>query len=190
MTNRVLRGRNPLTGAVGFYVSKPGFDVRTAGLMQLAFSSDYINPNVVVKGTVTSAPISAAAPYGSGVSNGASATSTIIPYGGTLASIPAAFMIATAPDWTLTLADNNGGITYLQNQWHTSISETCDNNSPVGDYWPGKNLTKDGQSINDHLPIDWYSCRVLAIPFTDHLQILTNCKSTVTIKYLVLQNQV
>lgn len=189
MVGRVLRGRNPNTGVYGFWVSKPGFDVLTANVMQMAFSSDYIHPKVVVKGTAAITPVAGPGPYGSGLSNGASESVLSIPYGATFASAPAAYMIATAPDWTLTLTNNNSGLTYLNNIWHTQIMETCFANTNIGDYWPGKTLKKDGVGTTDHLNLDWYSARVIIIPFTDHVEIRANCKSTVTVKYLVLENQ-
>lgn len=187
-TWRSLRGKNS-AGVFGFWVSLPGFDVTTATIMQMAFSSDYIHPRVVIQGTASSGPSSGVAPFGAGVSNGAAETKNTISFGSTLSSIPSCFIIASAPDWTLTLANNAAGPAYLNGQWHTSILETAPNNTGVGDYWPGKVLIKDGASTNDHLRLDWYACRVIVVPYVDKIEFYTNCKSTVSIKYLVLENR-
>lgn len=188
MVARVLRGKNG-SGVYGFWVSKPGFDVQTASIIEMAFSSDYIHPKVVVQGSLTSVPVSKYAPFGSGVSNGAGQTVSSVSYGRILSSIPAAFIIASATDWTLTLANNAAGPSYLNNKWHTSILETCPGNISIGDYWPGKALIKDTAGTTDHIDVDWFACRVIAVPYTTKIDFYTNCKSNVSIKYLVLENQ-
>ncbi len=48
MVQRVIKGRSG-AGQFGFWVSKPGIDVMSANIMQMAFSSDFIPPKAVMQ---------------------------------------------------------------------------------------------------------------------------------------------
>jgi hypothetical protein len=188
MVGRVLRGRNPATGGVGLLVSKPGIDVRTANLMQLAFSSDYIHPKLVIKGTVVNPPTNGWGPFGaSGAVPGAEQTRNILSYGRTVSPIPSAFAIATAPDWRLPLAVASAQLGYLAGRWHSHVYETPDSGVLIGEYGP--TIQKTASTGSNAVSLNWHSARFIVVPYPDRLEIFTNCRSSVTIKYLVLENQ-
>ncbi|MFH0299833.1 hypothetical protein AAFX91_21880 [Bradyrhizobium sp. 31Argb] len=184
---RSLRGKND-AGQIGWWISKPGFNVRFANIMQMAFSSDFIHPKLVIKGSAVNNPTTAVAPFGSGVAPGAEQTVTTIFYGRTVSPIPAAYGIATASDWTVPLAAGGSQLGYLANRWHSYILETPDNNTVVGEY-PGPQIQKTTASQAGAVSLNWHSARFVIVPYTDRIEIITNCRSTVTVKYLVLENQ-
>lgn len=185
-TPRSMRGKN-FTGQIGWWISRPGIDVRTAGIMQMAFSSDFVHPRLVVKGTAVNNPVTAAAPFGSGVAPGAEQTVTTISYGRTISPIPAAYGIATAPDWTLPLAVGGAQLGYLANRWHTYVLETPDTGANILEYGPL--IVKTTASQAGAVSVNWHSARFVIVASSDSIQIITNCRSAVTIKYLVLENQ-
>jgi hypothetical protein len=185
-TPRVLRIRND-AGQIGWWISKPGFDVRFANIMQMAFSSDFIHPKLVIKGSAVNNPTSGVAPFGSGVAPGAEQTVTTIFYGRTVSPIPAAYGIATASDWTLPLVAGGAQLGYLANRWHSYVLETPDSGVNVLEYGPQIRKTTNSQS--GAVSPNWHSARFVIVPYTDRIEIITNCRSTVTVKYLVLENQ-
>lgn len=186
-TPRSLRIKND-AGQIGWWISKPGFDVRFANIMQMAFSTDFIHPKLVIKGSAVNNPISAVAPFGSGVAPGAEQTVTTIFYGRTVSPIPAAYGIATAPDWTVPLAAGGTQLGYLAGRWHSYILETPDSNAIIGEY-PGPQIKKDGGTTTGGVSLNWHSARFVIVPYTDRIEIITNCRSSVSVKYLVLENQ-
>ena len=187
MVNRVLKGKNA-AGQYGFWVSKPGVDVLSANILQFAFSSDYIHPKLVIRGTATNGPTAGWGPFGTNAAvPGAEQTVQAIAYGRTVTPIPAVFGIATAPDWSLPLAPGTAQLGYLANQWHTHVMETCDAGQIVGDYGPQILKTTTAQA--NAVSVNWHSARFVIVPYTDRIEIMTNCRSNVTVKYLVLENQ-
>ncbi len=185
-TPRVLRIKND-AGEIGWWISKPGFNVRTATMMQMAFSSDFIHPKLVIKGSMVSNPVAAPAPFGSGNAPGADQTVTSIFYGRTISPIPAVYGIATAPDWTLPLSAGGAQLGYLANRWHTDVLETPDTGVNILEYGP--QIQKTTASQSGAVSLNWHSARFVIVAYADRIDIITNCRSTVTVKYLVLENQ-
>jgi hypothetical protein len=182
-----MRGHNA-AGVFGLFVSKPGIAVETANILQLAFSSDFIHPRLVIKGTAVNGPTTGWGPYSaSGVVPGARTTVNAIYYGRTVNPIPAVFGIATAPDWSLPLAVGTPQLQYLANRWHTAVMETCYANTIVASYGP--QIIRTTATRPEAVDQDWHAARVVIVPYTDRIEILTNCRSNVTTKYLVLENQ-
>jgi hypothetical protein len=187
MVNRVLKGKNG-AGQYGFWVSKPGIDVFSANVMQMAFSSDFVPPKLVITGTVVNGPTSGPGPFSaSGAVPGAEQTVNSIAYGRTVTPIPAAFGIATAADWTLPLAVGGAQLGYLANRWHTHVLETPDAGVVINEYGPS--IVKTTTTQANQVSINWHSARFIIVPYTDHIDVITNCRNNVTVKYLVLENQ-
>jgi hypothetical protein len=186
MTLRVLRGKHP-SGAYGFWVSKPGIDVVSATVMGFAFSSDFVPPVMVIQGSTVSGPTNGPGPFKAGSVPGAERTVNTIGYGRTVSPIPAAFGIATAPNWTLPLAVATGQLGYLAGRWHTHVYETCDNNTVIGEYGP--QIVKTPNTQDNQVSVNWHSAQFILVPYTDRIEIITNNRNNVTIKYLVLENR-
>ena len=99
MVDRVLINKQ------GFFVSKPGYDVKTANVMQMAFSSDHPIPRLILQDTVTSSPTSGPAPSPA-TRNCAIETVTTVKYPKPLAKIPFVAAIAKATSWKLPLSND------------------------------------------------------------------------------------
>jgi hypothetical protein len=188
MVWRILKGQRS-SGTFGFDVSKPGFDVTTANIMQMAFTSDYRIPKVVIKGTVVAGPTNGRAPQGVGVYPGAAETVTTIGFGRTV-SAPAIFAIASAPSWNVPLAAApTAQLGALANQWHTYVLEWMPNSGVTFDGTYGVNIRRNlgaGYVTNEVEPT-WASARFAMYGFSDRIEFHTNCSSNLTIKYLVLE---
>lgn len=192
MTWRILKGQR-LSGAFGFDVSKPGFDVMTANVMQMAFTSDYKIPKVVVKGTVVATPTAGPAPQkSSGTVNYPGAKKTIATVGfGRSVSAPAIFAIASAPSWNVPLdTAPTAQLGALWNQWHTYVLETLPFTGLTFDNTYGVNIRKNPTgSLRDpgEVDEDWASARFSMWGYDDRIEFHTNCVNNLTIKYLVLE---
>lgn len=186
-TWRILKGQR-LNGTYGFDVSKPGFDVRYANLVQMAFSSDAEIPRLVKKGMVVSYPTSGAAPYGSGVRGGAVETRTSIYYGRTLSIAPTGIAIATAPSWPLPLYLDTSQATYLNNAWHTEVIEAFRATQGADTLYGYNGLQPVASpNANGHVNLTWRAIAFFYYVFSDRIEFVTNCQNAVTIRYLVLE---
>lgn len=188
MTWRILKGKR-ISGAFGFDVSKPGFDVTTANIMQMAFTSDYKIPKVVVKGTVTASPTSGRAPTGSTNYPGAVETVTTVGFGRTVAS-PAIYAIASAPGWNVPLSGAPTGILGgLANQWHTYILEWMPFTGVTFDNTYGVNIRRNQGAgyVVGEVEQSWAAARFAVWGYSDRIEFHTNCSNNLTIKYLVLE---
>lgn len=188
MAWRILKGQR-LNGTFGFDVSKPGFDVTTANIMQMAFTSDYRIPKVVVKGTVVAGPTSGFAPRPN-TYPGAAETVTTVGFGRTV-SAPAIFAIASSPAWNVPLATAATGILGgLANQWHTYIAELMPYTGVVFDGTYGVNIRKvndPGNYQNGEVPTSWAACKFYMYGYSDRIEFRSNNVNAITIKYLVLE---
>lgn len=188
MTWRILKGQR-LNSSFGFDVSKPGFDVLTANIMQMAFTSDYKIPKVVVKGTVVASPTNGRAPQGSGTYPGAAETVTTIGFGKVVTS-PAIYAIANAPGWNVPLTGAPTGILgALANQWHTYVLEWMPFTGATLDPTYGVNIKRNngGLYVNGDVEPSWAAARFAAWGYSDRVEFHTNCSNALTIKYLVLE---
>jgi hypothetical protein len=188
MSNRILKGVR-LNGTFGFDVSKPGFNVTTANIMQMAFTSDISIPVVVTKGSLVSYPVSGPAPFGSGSANGARITANYVAFGRTVYPIPMIAAIATASDWSLPFNTHAAQLGYIANQWHSYISETpVFGNTSYGSSGIFKRNTSGNASATGEVDMTWASAKFIAVANTNGVTFTTNCASAVTIKYLILEN--
>lgn len=191
MVWRILKGQR-LSGAFGFDVSKPGFDVTTANIMQMAFTSDYKIPKVVIKGTVVAGPTNGPAPQKTaGTVNypGARETVTTIGFGRTVSS-PAIYAIASAPAWSVPLDTAPTAILgALWNQWHTYVLEWMPFTGATFDNTYGVNIRRNLGSLYVAGEVDpsWAAARFAVWGYSDRIEFHTNCVNNLTIKYLVLE---
>lgn len=188
MTWRILKGQR-LSGTFGFDVSKPGFDVTTANVMQMAFTSDYRIPKVVVKGTIVAAPTSGRAPQGVGTYPGAAETVTTVGFGRSVAA-PAIFAIASAPGWNVPLvAQPTAQLGALANQWHTYVSEWMPSTGVTFDNTYGPLIRRNNGAgyVTNEVEPSWASARFTMWGYADRIEFHTNCNNNLTIKYLVLE---
>lgn len=192
MTNRVLFGKHPSSGVIQFSVSKAGFDVLTANPMQMAFSSDYVCPNLVVSGTVVAGPTSGYAPSPTLVP-GAHMTTTAVYYGRTISPVPFVTAIASAAAWACPTVDLASQLGNLGGQWHTPIWEYPPDLSgrtaqTDGTYGPTEvhfATTADGRS--DQGDITFASARFTYQAFTDRVEFYTINYFNINIKCVVLE---
>lgn len=188
MTRRVLTGKD-LSGNVGLWVSKPGQDVTTADIMNMAFSSDAKNPKLVLQGSTTITPANG---YRSkdNARPGIRKT-TSIPYGQTINPYPVAFIIASAPSWVIPLVGYaTETASYLNGAWHSPVYEDMGAASASAlDSSYGTGIWKvpdfSGGDANGVSQI-WSAMAVYPNAYADHLDIVTACSSNITVKYLVL----
>ena len=191
MTWRILEGRRA-SGAFGFDISKPGFDVTTANVMQMAFTSDYKIPKVVIKGTVVAAPTYGPAPQkASGTVNypGARETVTAIGFGRAIYA-PAIYAIATAPAWSVPLdTAPTGQLGALANNWHTYLFENMPNTGTTFDNTYGPNIRHNlgAGLVAGEVDALWASAKFVMHGYSDRVEFHTNCVNNITIKYLVLE---
>jgi hypothetical protein len=185
MTWRIQKGKRP-DGTFGFDISKPGIDVTTATIMQMAFSSDYSIPRLVTKGSIVASPIVGAppettAPIASNIP-GIQQRVSQINYGRTISPMPFVAAIAQAASWAAPLSAQNGQLSFLNGQWHTYVAEIpyAVNGTLDSTYGKQINANTYGRGV-------WASARFEVRPFPTAVQFLTNCQTPVTIKYIVLE---
>lgn len=190
MTGRLLLGKNTSSGAIGFWVSKAGFDVRTAGIMQMAFSSDFACPNLVATGSVICSPISGYAPNGNSPVPGAHVTNQPVYYGRTISPAPFVAAIASAPGWPCPTIDLASQLGYLAGQWHTFIWERppdMTGRTAQSDTTYGTGIRPATTNNAGDADITFSSSRFTMAVFTDRVEFSTNCYYPVTVKYVILE---
>lgn len=187
MVDRVLRGARG--SGVGFFISRPGYDVKTASLMQLAFSSYALTMRLVAKGSLSIAPIYGdldgghvgAPKQGYGATQAVSAVS----YGETISPPPLVIAVA-ASQWRLPLSNNTNQLPYLNGVYCTYFSETI--NSGVYDTLYGVEVFKNSPGAGGSgLHETWHSARFIAQVGTSSVTFYVNSPNTVTVKYLILK---
>lgn len=189
MTRRVITGNNAGKTAKGLWVSKPGQDVFTADIMNLAFSSDAKNPKVVSQGVVTITPANGYRTKDNGRPGIRKTTS--IPYGKTINPFPVVFVVASASDWVIPLVGfSTKTASYLNNTWHSPIYEDMGGSSPTAlDSTYGTSIWKAsdaGSGDANAVSQIWCCCAVYPKASADKLEIVTACSTNITVKYLVL----
>lgn len=187
MVDRVLRGSRG--AGVGFYISRPGYDVKTASLMQLAFSSDALIMRLVAKGSLSIAPIYGYLDGGhkGEPKEGYGATQAVgtVYYGETLNPPPLVIAVASSY-WYLPLSVQTNQLPYLNGLHCTYFSETI--NSGVYDTLYGVEVVKNNPgSGGSGLHETWYSARFTAQIGTSGVTFYVNSPNTVTVKYLILK---
>lgn len=186
-TWRVLEGRRN-SGTYGFDVSKPGFDVTTANVMQMAFTSDVAIPKLVAKGTVS---VPTTGSKWSGIAGMANSVGTIY-YGRTISPLPFVVAIATAPSWPLPVSGGGTQLSYLNGVWHTYVLEQPPF-AAVGyeTIYNGVRTRRqsDAASNPDGYGVDetFASVKFFSQSYSDRVEFRTNCANTVTIKYLIME---
>lgn len=185
MTWRIQKGKR-LNGTFGFDISKPGIDVTVATIMQMAFSSDYSIPRLVAKGSIVVNPIVGAppettAPIASGIP-GVQNSAATISYGRTISPMPFVAAVAQAVSWAAPLSSQPSQLTFLNGQWHTYVSEVPYATFGVLDSTYGKQI-----NANTYGRGNWASARFDVYPFTDRVVFSTNCQTSLTIKYIILE---
>lgn len=183
-TDRILIGKNN-AGVNGFWLSKAGFDVKTANILQMAFNGDISVMRLVAKGSISISPVSGVAPFGSGVTNGAKQSIGTIAYGRTISPAPFVAAIATASSWPLPLAVGTAQLGYLNGNWHTYIFEQPSTQLD-GAYGPQIKRTSPPAVAKD-VEFTWASCRFTANIYNTGVDFVTNCANTVTVKYLIME---
>lgn len=186
MTVRVLRGKRS-DGTLGFDVSKPGFDVRTADKMHMAFSSDLKIPKVVVAGQATINPTNGNKTKDFGLAGG-QASSLTVPYGQTLSVRPVVAVVGKCASWSIALPIGNR--TILSGLWGQYITPIYENFLVAGDLTYGTNVNRgpsgaggDANSVSN----SWAACRFLLSVGYSGFTITFNGSTAMSLKYLVLR---
>jgi len=182
MTVKASYGKQP-GGNIGLYIAKAGFDVYSANAMQMAFSSDFVCPNLVASGSLVSTP----------TNGGITVTTTAVYYGRSISPAPFVAAIATASSWPCPTADHASQLGYLAGNWHTFIweyppdmtGETARKDTTYGPTAIRPARYADGGS--DIIDITFASARFTMGVFTDRVEFYTNCYNNVTIKYVILE---
>lgn len=182
MTWRVLRGKRS-DGTLGFDISKPGFDVRTADKMHMAFSSDLKNPRVVVAGQTTLNPVNGNKSKDFNIPGGLASVLTI-PFGQTLAVRPVVVAVGKCASWLIPLPIGNR--TILPNLWGQYVSPLYENFVTSGDLTYGTSVNHAGVDANS-VSASWAACRFYYTVAYDSFTITFNGSSPITVKYLVLR---
>lgn len=188
MTKRVLTGKD-LSGNVGLWVSKPGQDVTTADIMNMAFSSDAKNPKLVIQGSTTITPANGYRTKDN-ARPGIRKTTTI-PYGQTINPFPVAFIVASAPSWVIPLVGfSSQTASYLNSEWHSPIYEDMGAASASAldsSYGTGIWKVPDGAGGDANgVSMIWSCAAIYPQANASSLDIVTACSSNITVKYLVL----
>jgi hypothetical protein len=196
MTDRWILFKHPVTGVQGFFVSVPGVDVKTAGALDHAFSTDVSIPRLVASGSVVANPLSGWAPNDTGLSPvaGAQATVTTIYYGSTITA-PYVAALATASSWPVPTVDLASQLSYLNGLWHTYICErpkdqTADtaHTDPMYGSHGIRRSTRTAPSLQKgDTDYSFASARFVPRVYSDRVEFVTNCYNAVTIKYLILE---
>ncbi len=196
MTDRWILFKHPVTGVQGYFVSVPGVDVKTAGPLDLAFSTDVSIPRLVASGSVVANPQSGWAPNGSGLSQvaGAQATVTTVYYGSTITA-PYVAALATASSWPVPTVDLASQLSYLNGLWHTYICErpkdqtadTAHTDPMYGSHGIRRSTRTSGSLITGDTDYSFASARFVPRVYSDRVEFVTNCYNAVTIKYLILE---
>lgn len=189
MVDRVLRGSRG--GDIGFWISKPGYDVKTASIMQMAFTSDAITPNLVAKGTTSISPAYASFGAGNGIAGSRMSTATIS-YGRTVSPPPLVASIATASSWRLPLNLQTNQLSYLWNSWHTYLFEKYWGNPSILDKIYGRDVQMSSAPYStignsNEVSNEWCSARFTADVGTTSVVFRANHSTTLYIKYLILE---
>lgn len=186
MTWRVLRGRRE-DGSMGFDISKPGYDVRYADKMHMAFTSDLKIPKVVKAGTVTINPTNGVFVKDLGLPGGGQ-TVFPVPYGQTLPFCPVVVAVGKCDHWLVPLntLGNRNIITGLWGKYITPIYETF---LMPGDLTYGTSLNHAQPGHGDANSVEplWAACAFLIEARTDQFIVRFNGSSPMTLKYLVLR---
>jgi hypothetical protein len=182
MTVRVLRGKRS-DGTLGFDISKPGFDVRTADKMHMAFSSDLKNPRVVVAGQATINPTNGVRSKDFNIPGG-QATVLTIPFGQTLAVRPVVVAVGKCASWSIPLPLGNR--TILSGLAGNYISPIYENFITPGDLTYGTNVNHNLGDANS-VSASWAACRFYYTVAYDSFTITFNGSVAMTVKYLVLR---
>lgn len=169
MTRRVLLNRD------GLFVSQPGVDVTTAGLLDMLFHPGFHAPVLVTKGTVGLS--SAGAGYGE-------ATAAVY-YGRTIDPPPLVVAIGNAPSWNFP-TNGRGQYGYLNGAWHTPVSEIP--SAAATNVYTGSNIQRGGTgTTNLNVPLSFGSMKFQVRPLTDRVEFgVIGVPNGITIKYAVL----
>jgi hypothetical protein len=196
MTDRWVLFKHPVTGVQGFFVSQPGYDVKTAGALDLAFSTDVSIPRLVASGSVVAYPLSGYAPNGTDIPQiaGAKATVTTVYYGSTITA-PYVAALASAPSWPVPTYNLAPQLSYLNGAWHTYISErpkdqtgdTAHTDPMYGSYGIRRSSRNPPNLVAGDTDFTFASARFVPRVYSDHVEFITNCYNAVTIKYLILE---
>lgn len=186
MTWRILEGQR-LNATFGFDVSKPGFDVTTANVMQLAFSSDYSIPKLVAKGTISVPPLAGLA--GNTMVSGAKQSIGVVYYGRTISPTPFVAAIASAQSWPCPVPGFPTQLSYLNNAWHTYIFEQPPILGPAQSevIYGGVKTRRTTTTNKDDTEFTFASCRFYQNSYPDRVEFVTNCVNTVSIKYIIME---
>jgi hypothetical protein len=166
---------------MGFDVSRPGFDVRTASLLQMAFTTKLKVPKVVVSGSLVMNPTLGNKSKDFNIPGG-QATLVGIPFPTTYSPYPMAIGICSSSNWNIPLPQNTSQLTNLVNKWHTPIWETFWVN---GDLTYGTNVNHAAGDANT-VSVTWACCRFVITMTGSGMTIWTNSRAPVSVKYLVL----
>jgi len=182
MTWRVLRGRRE-DGTMGFDISKPGYDVRYADKMHMAFSSDLKLPKVVKAGQATINPTVGVRAKDNGIPGG-QATVLTIPFGQTFAVRPVVVAVGRCSSWLIPLALGNRNL--ITNLWGQYITPIYENFNAPGDLTYGTSVNHDWGDANS-VSASWAACRFTYSVDYSSFTMKFNGSSALTVKYLVLR---
>lgn len=195
-TDRYVLFKHPVTGVQGFFVSVPGVDVKTAGVLDHAFSTDVAIPRLVASGSVIAYPQNGWAPNDTDLSQvpGAHATVTTVYYGSTITA-PYVAALASASSWPVPTVDLASQLSYLNNQWHTYICErpkdqtadTANRDPTYGSHGIRRSTRVPPNMQKGDTDYSFASARFVPRIYTDRVEFVTNCYNAVTIKYLILE---
>lgn len=195
-TDRWVLFKHPVTGVQGFFVSNTGVDVKTAGVLDHAFSTDVAIPRLIATGSVVANPQNGWAPTDTGLSEvpGAKATITTVYYGSTVIA-PYVAALATASSWPVPKVSLPSQLSYLNNTFHTYICErpkdqtadTANRDMTYGSPGIRRSTRVPPDMQKGDTDYSFASARFVSRLYTDRVEFVTNCYNPVTIKYLILE---